>query len=98
MPPYIHRRMAADGLVAQRGAVYHGGVLLASAGGAATVNVYDGLDTSGELIDSYRAATSDRDVHVLEVGLAINTGLYVDLGSNVSACTIYFDLPTGAER
>jgi len=76
--------------------LYHGGVLRASAGGTATVAVYDGLDNTGVLIDYFRASTSDRDVHVLEAGLTLRVGLYVEIGSNVTAFTAFYSLASDA--
>lgn len=78
------------------GSVYHGGALKSSAVGAATVDVYDGVDANGELIDAYQCVASSRDVHVFEAGIIIRTGLYVDVGSNVSAFTVYYDPPPRA--
>jgi len=45
------------------------------------------------LIDSYQCAKSNRDVHVFERGIVIRTGIYVDLGSNVSAFTLHYEVP-----
>lgn len=89
--PFVHAAVQADRQVAQRGSTYHGGALKSSAGGNATVDVYDGLDANGDLIDAFQCAASSRDVHVFEAGLVIRIGLYVDLGSNVNAFTTYYD-------
>lgn len=89
--PFVHAAVQADRQVAQRGSTYHGGALKSSAVGASIVDVYDGLDANGDLIDSYQCAASSRDVHVMEEGIVIRIGLYVDLGSNVTAFTVYYD-------
>ena len=72
-------------------AVYHGGILLAAAGGAATVAVYDGHDTTGELIDYFSVAASGHERSWMDDGILLKRGLYIDLGSNVSAFTIFYD-------
>ena len=89
--PFAHSRVFADRQLIQRAGVYHGGLLLATGDGASTVNVYDGLDTGGELIDSFSVAASTPQVRVYERGIALARGLYIDLGSNVSVFTAYFD-------
>jgi len=89
--PFAHSRMYADRQLIQRASVYHGGLLLADGVGASTVAVYDGLDTGGELIDSFSVATSTPERHIYEKGIALRVGLYMDLGANVSVFTAYYD-------
>jgi hypothetical protein len=89
--PFAHSRVYADRQLIQRAGVYHGGLLLADGVGASTVAIYDGLDTSGELIDSFSVAASTPQVRVFERGLNLARGLYIDLGSNVSVFTAYYD-------
>ena len=92
-----HTRVQVDKLVLERGAIYHGGILKADGVGAATVDLYDGLNTGGEPIDMFYAAVSQRDSRILERGLALREGLYVDIGSNVSYFTIYYEpVPKGS--
>jgi len=90
--PFAHSRVFADKQLIQRAGVYHGGLLLASGDGTSTVSVYDGVDTSGELIDSFSVAASTPQVRVFERGIALARGLYIDLGSNVSTFTAYYDV------
>lgn len=89
--PFAHSRVYADRQLIQRAGVYHGGLLKATESEKATVDVYDGLDTSGELIDSFSAVDPARDHHVYEKGIALRVGLYIDLGSYVSVFTAYYD-------
>ena len=96
--PFGHLYVEVDEVAAQRGAVYHGGLLLATAQDAATVSVYDGLDTSGTLIDRFAAAANSPDRHVFERGIDIRVGLYVDLGDGVSKFTVYYEPPAALER
>jgi hypothetical protein len=96
--PFGHRKVERDGIAAERGAIYHGGVLEASADGAANVQVFDGLDTSGDLIDYFYAATGRRSRSIFERGIDIRAGIYVDIGDNVQNFTIYYEPPSGDER
>jgi hypothetical protein len=85
-----HKRLYADQQASLPASVYFGGILLAGAGGAATVAVYDGKDTTGDLIDYFSAATSARDRNFIPQGIRLQYGLYVDLGSNVDHFTVFF--------
>ena len=89
--PFAHSRVYADRQVIQRAGVYHGGMLLAGAGGIGCVDIYDGLDTTGDVIDCFRATANYSDLHFLEKGIALRVGLYVDLGSNLNVFTAYYD-------
>lgn len=89
--PVSHTRVDADKKVLEPGGVYHGGLLLATSGGASTVAVYDGLDADGELIDYFSVLTSAPERHFMERGLRIIRGLFIDLGSNVSAFDVFYD-------
>ncbi len=88
--PVGHLTVDADGQVLPPGATYHGGCLIASSGGASTVTVYDGVDTGGDVIDGFSPAQSKADRHGPGRGLILRRGLYVALGSNVTAFTVYF--------
>jgi len=83
--PVNHERVSGDTFLDLKGRSYHGGVLLATAGGASTVAVYDGTDASGELIDYFSVAASQHAIHFFERGKAIKRGLFVDIGANVSS-------------
>jgi hypothetical protein len=85
-----HREISADKQVTLPASAYFGGLLLASGVGAATVAVYDGKDTTGDLIDYFTADTSARDRNFLPHGIRLQYGLYVDVGSNVDKFTILF--------
>lgn len=88
--PVGHGRVSADRQVIAAGGVYHGGLLKATSGGAATVDIYDGHGTDGELIDAFSVAASALERHFMERGLVIIRGLYVDVGSNVAAFDAYY--------
>ena len=92
--PVGHSAADADRVVLRGPGVYYGGLLLATAGGASTVDVYDGIDAGGELIDSLHAAASGVDKSWMDRGIELRRGLFVDAGSYVSACTLYYDVPT----
>ena len=96
--PFGHLTVEADRVAVQRGGVYHGGLLKAS-GGTATVSLYDGLNaTTGTLIDFFRATNGQADRHVLERGIDIREGLFVDLSSNVGSFTVFYEPPSAGER
>jgi len=94
--PHVSKAVGVDSRVLYPAATYHGGVLLATSGGTATVAVYDGIDANGDLIDYFSAGASGRDRSWLDDGIVLRRGLYVDIGSNVSAFTAFYD-PTPQE-
>jgi len=82
-----------DGLVAQPGATYHGGVLRTS-GNESSVTVYDGIDGSAiDVIDFFYGVENGGDHHFLDAGIAVRRGLYVDIGGRVADFTIYLKPP-----
>ena len=95
--PFAHARVEVDRQLLERAAVYHGAVLRAAAAGTATATVYDGLATTGEPIDAFRAGAEEHDFHMLDPGVALREGLYIDLGDNVEFFTVYYEpVPRGA--
>jgi hypothetical protein len=82
-----------DHQLLERAGVYHGACLRATADGTATATVYDGLSASGEPIDAFRAQASEHDFHMLDPGVALREGLFIDLGDNVDFFTVYYDPP-----
>ncbi len=95
--PHVSWPVSTDRQELDPAAVYHGGLLLATGDGAATVAVYDGHGTDGDLIDYFSALASARDRNYMDDGLTLKRGLYVDLGSNVSKFTVFYD-PTLREQ
>ncbi len=91
--PFSSRELLADTKLDLQGGVYHGGVLKSSAVGVATVDIYDGGDTGADLVDAFVCALSHRDVHVLERGVLIRNALYIDVGSNVTSFTLFYEPP-----
>ena len=85
-----HVAVDADGKVLDAGATYYGAILKAGSGGTSTVTVYDGVSTGGDVIDYFSAAASGRDPRWLNEGIILRRGLYVDLGLNVDAFTLYY--------
>jgi hypothetical protein len=88
-------RVEAGRLALSRPIRYHGGLLLANGVGAATVNVYQGVDAGGTPIDAFYAPTSDNDMHWLDSGILLDAGLYVAIGSNVSLVVLFVSYPQG---
>lgn len=88
----VHTRVEADRLVAQRGVGLYGGELVATSGGTATVDIYDDIAAQGAPIMSFSVAASGIQRVFDPWPVAIASGLYVDLGSNVSRFTLFYDL------
>ena len=96
--PVGHATVTQDRKAIQQAGEYFGAVLLSTSGGAATAAFYDGHDATGDLIDylaTSGASTAARSF--ASRGVRLLYGLYVDLGSNVSKCSVFFD-PAAAER
>ena len=95
--PFAHARVEVDRPLLERAAVYHGAILRAAAAGAATATVYDGLSTNGEPIDAFKCSAEEHDFHMLDPGIALREGLYIDLGDNIDFFTVYYEpRPRGA--
>ncbi len=92
-PPHPNYPVSADRLKFHDWSTYHGGILVATAGGTATVNVYDGVDANGDLIDAFAVAVSSIERHWMDDGIQLKRGLYIDLGANVSAFTMFAHPP-----
>jgi len=88
--PFGHAAVEVDRQLLQRAAVYHGAILKAADSGTAVADAYDGLDASGELIDTFRCAAKEHDFHMIDPGIALREGLYIDLGANVDKFTVYY--------
>jgi len=88
--PFGHARVEVDRQLLERAAVYHGAILRATAAGTAIATVYDGLAATGEPIDAFRAVASEHDFHMLDPGIALREGLYIDLGDNIDFFTVYY--------
>lgn len=89
-PPIVSEPFQADRAMRMPAGTYHGAVLQTGSGGASTVAVYDGQDTTGDLIDYFGSAASGHEAHFYERGIILKRGVYVDLGSNVTAFTLYY--------
>lgn len=88
--PFAHARVEVDRQLLERASVYHGACMRAAAAGTATATVYDGLAANGEPIDAFRASAEEHDFHMLDPGVAIRVGLFIDLGDNVDFFTVYY--------
>jgi hypothetical protein len=95
--PFGHARVEVDRQLLERAAVYHGAILRASAAGTATATVYDGLAASGEPIDAFKCSAEEHDFHMLDPGVALREGLYIDLGDNIDFFTVYYQ-PTPRQK
>ena len=91
--PFRSARITADANFIRGPVVYHGGLLRADGGGAATADIYDANAVeAGLLRDAFRAATSEHDQHLIDPGLEFLRGLFIDLGANVDAFVVYYDV------
>lgn len=88
--PFGHARVEVDRQLLARAAVYHGACMRAAAAGTAWATVYDGLAANGEPIDAFRAGAEEHDFHMLDPGVALREGLYIDLGDNIDFFTVYY--------
>jgi hypothetical protein len=85
-----YRRLTADQQVIIGPCLITGYSLEASADGG-IVTVYDGLGTlSGVVIQSITGLASNNRERDFSIPVLCNTGLYVDIGANVTALTIYY--------
>lgn len=91
--PVIHTRVQGDAFRLQEPAVFHGGLLVATAGGAASVNVRSGSSVDAAPVYFFRAAASEADFDFLERGIAAPQGIFVDLGVNVDVFQLFYRLP-----
>ena len=91
--PFRKDRITADLNFLRGPVIYHGGILRATAGGAATVDIYDANDAEAGLLgDLFRAAASEHDQHLIDPGIEFLRGLFVDIGANVADFILYHDV------
>jgi len=91
--PLRHTRITKDEPFLAGPCIYHGGFLQADAVGAATVEIFDDVGPNdGNFADGFRAATSEHDQHIIDEGLWMLRGLYIDLGANVDHFVVYYDV------
>lgn len=85
-----YRRLTADQLVNEGPCLITGWSINASADGG-IVAIYDGLDTdSGAIIEQVEGLASVNNHAEQHTPILCNNGLYVDIGANVTAFTIYY--------
>jgi len=84
--------------IAQDQAVFDGPRLIlgfgivATAGGAATASLYDGRDASGKLLATISAPASETRFVSLPEPFAVGSGLYVDVGANVTGVMVLWSI------
>lgn len=86
-----HLRVSRNGQIFQGPLIYYGGYLRAGAGGAGTVDVFDGQGNDDAFLDGYRAAANEHDQHQIDLGILVLRGLFVDIGANVDQFIVYYD-------
>lgn len=83
-------RVTQDSIINEGQSVVYGLKIEASVDGG-DVSLYEGLDaSSGRLEGTYKALQNDRKPFGFPVGIYFDRGIYVDIGSNVTAVTIYW--------
>jgi len=83
-------RTVVDKRVSNRPCFLYAAHLVATTGGAATAVIRDGHDTSGEAVVDLAALTSSCDPREFDPPIYLKKGLYVDVGSNVTAVLVHF--------
>lgn len=83
-------RTAVDKKVCNRPVFLYAAHLVASTGGVATAVIKDGHDTGGEAVVYLAALTSSCDPRRFNPPIYLKKGLYVDVGSNVTAVLVHF--------
>lgn len=83
-------RLTADGIVNEGATLLFGLHIEASTAGG-DVSLYEGMDSgSGRLIGTFKENANDHDVLSFPVPIFLDRGLYVDIGSNVTAVTLFW--------
>ena len=81
-------RVTADSLISPEPCFLLSVCLVADTVGAATAVIRDGHNTSGEAVINLAALTSSKDDRYYGNPLFFKTGLYVDVGSNVTSVLV----------
>lgn len=79
--------LTGDGAVVKSAAWLHGLVLLVSTTGG-DVTVYAGQDTSGQKIGRFEAIADQSTPVMFNPSIECDSGIYVDVGSNVTEILI----------
>lgn len=85
-----YERVTIDGRVSNKPTFLYSVALVASTGGAATAVIRDGHDTSADAAIDLAALTSSYDFRKFDPPLYLKKGLYVDVGSNVTAVLVHY--------
>lgn len=83
-------RTTADKKICNRPVFLYAAHLVAGTGGAATAVIRDGHDAGGEAVLDLAALTSSCDPRRFEPPIYLKKGLFVDVGSNVTAVLVHF--------
>jgi len=83
-------RVTQDTLINQGNTLVFGLSIEASADGG-DVSLYEGMDNlSGRLHGTYKALANDRKPFGFPAPVYFDRGVYIDIGTNVTAVTIYW--------
>lgn len=84
--------VTASQILSKKGCTLLDAVLVASSAGSATTTLYDGVNTTGKVIVTLSAVASDMGHLEVAVGIPLENGLYVDVGSNVVGVLVLWSL------
>lgn len=83
-------RLTQDNIVNEGATWLYGWHIQASADGG-DVSFYEGLDSSsGRLLATVKALANDPNPFITHIPFFLDRGLYVDIGSNVTAVTLFW--------
>jgi hypothetical protein len=83
--------ITADGLVASGPIVLRSISVVSDGVGAADATIYDGISDDGQTVAKITALSGDTRTLSFGDGIILPTGLYVDVGSNVTGVSIVWD-------
>ena len=81
-------RITADRIINEGATLFYGVIIEASADGG-DVSIYEGMDAlSGRLFSTLKALANDREIGAPGSPVFFDRGLFVDVGTNVTAVTV----------
>jgi len=87
----LHVNVSVDALVKTTPGKLYAVILSAASGGAGTVTIRDGHDTSGEIIMKLTATANWTVPVILREPVVFQRGLFIDVGSNVDSVFVQYE-------
>lgn len=85
------QRLTASGLISHKPGYLVGIILTPDGVNNSYCDIYDGENTTGELIVRLRVQSTRSFYADLKKNLYLRTGLYIDFGANLEAVTVFFE-------